>query len=136
MDRADVEERGKSAAVVRRARAEEVSDGTEAPLTVRGFFKCKGAWPATDGAAAIGCCRKGRSCKLEEGWRRWAGLTSWCPVIHTVLENTDRQTPWRDRWTDEEYLFGDSLCLHLQWLRKQLRAQKKRQQTEGDLTAL
>lgn len=66
----------------------------------------------------------------------WAGLTSWCPVFHTVLENTDRQTPWRDRRTDEEYLFGDSLCLHLQWLRKQLRAQKKRQQTEGDLTAL
>lgn len=55
-----------------RARAEEVRDGTESPLTVRGFFKCKGAWPATDGAAAIGCCRKGRSCKQasrrKDGW--------------------------------------------------------------------
>lgn len=55
---------------------------------------------------------------------------------HSIGKHRDRQTPWRDRWTDEEYLFGDSLCLHLQWLRKQLKKQKQQQQTGGDLTVL
>lgn len=54
---------------------------------------------------------------------------------HSIAKHRDRQTPWRDRWTDEECLFGDFLCLHLQWQRKPWKKQKK-QQTEGDLTAL
>lgn len=54
---------------------------------------------------------------------------------HSVAKHRDGQTPWRDRWTDEERLFGDFLCLHLQRQSKVWKRQKQ-QQTEGDLTAL
>lgn len=55
---------------------------------------------------------------------------------HSIAKHRDRQTPWRDRWTDEECLFGDSLCLHLQWRRKRLKKEQKKPPSEGDLTAL
>lgn len=116
MDRADVEEQRKECSSGESAlRLRKSVTGLGLHWWRRGVFKSKGAWSAAYGATAIGCFREGCPDSGRVGGRR-AGAGGVYQLVsshsHSIAKHRDGQTPRRDRWTDEEYLFGDSLCLH------------------------